>query len=76
VQSLFSLTLPSTGVTCRCLFLANGTNSNGTYTFSACAYFTGGSGDPGCYTINQTGTFTNNGVTLTACTSTTCTSYH
>lgn len=66
--------LPSTAV-CTCQFIANGDNSSGNYTFSSCTYSSGGSGDPGCASLNTTGTYTNDGTTLTACDSS-CASYH
>src|SRR5690606_12896788 len=63
------------GEICLCDFLATGTESAGNYAFLSCTYQTGGSGDPGCSMLDSTGTYTNDGVTLTACDSGGCVTY-
>lgn len=73
----FYLIVEPSGAECLCQFNASGSNSSGSYSLTGCAYSSGGSGDPGCATLDQTGTFTNNGTNLTACTTgNACTTYH
>lgn len=76
LQQSFALMVVSTHAICTCNFIANGTESSGTYSFTSCTYSSGGSGDPGCSGLNESGTYTNNGTNLTACANSNCTTYH
>lgn len=64
------------GSMCSSKMLFTGNNSSGQWTVSDAVVYAGS--DPGCSQLNATGTYTNDGVTLTVCrtSSTSCGTYH